>query len=100
MKLSSLNDAFRPSEGLPRQTLGAFLRWCLSGAWPALSWAAFISAAAGVMEVISAFLLGRVIDSALSSTPATVFADNWPLFLGFTLKLGFSMTPSISAISR
>lgn len=26
-------DAFRPAEGPPPQTLMAFFRWCLSGAW-------------------------------------------------------------------
>jgi ATP-binding cassette subfamily B protein len=42
-----------------------------------------LSALAGSMEVISAWLLGLVIDAAVASDPGRVFADNWPLMLGF-----------------
>ena len=35
------------------------------------------------MEVVSAFLLGLVIDAALSSDPGRVFVDNWALMAGF-----------------
>ncbi|MFC2969961.1 ABC transporter ATP-binding protein [Acidimangrovimonas pyrenivorans] len=83
MRFGSLIDAFRPAEGPPPRTLLAFFRWCLRGAWPVLIWAAFISACAGSMEVVSAMLLGRVIDSALASGADRVFADNWMLFAGF-----------------
>lgn len=76
-------DAFRPAEGAPPQRLGAFFRWCLAGAWPAMWLSGGLSAFAGSMEVISAWLLGLVIDAAVASDPGRVFADNWPLMLGF-----------------
>jgi ATP-binding cassette subfamily B protein len=78
-------DAFRPAEGPPPQRLGAFFRWCLTGAWPAVWLAGLLSAAAGTMEVVSAWLLGRVIDAAVSTPPATLLADNWLLLLSFPL---------------
>ncbi|WP_415184473.1 ABC transporter ATP-binding protein [Phaeovulum sp.] len=83
MKVTSMIDAFRPADGPPPQLLGAFFRWCLKGAWPALWLAGGLSALAGSMEVVSALLLGWVIDAALASTPARVFADNWSLMAGF-----------------
>lgn len=76
-------DAFRPAEGPPPRTLGAFFFWCLSGAWRAIVLSAILSAAAGTLEVVSAFLLGTVIDTALASDPGSVFSANWGLFAGF-----------------
>jgi len=75
--------AFRPAEGPPPRRLGAFLGWCLSGAWPMLGLAAAASAVAGTAEVLTALLLGRVIDTALAAGPGQVFSQHWPLLLGF-----------------
>ncbi|GHD98334.1 multidrug ABC transporter ATPase [Defluviimonas sp. 20V17] len=87
MRLGRLIDAFRPAEGPPPNTLLAFLRWCLSGAWPVLIWATFASGAAGLMQVFAAILLGRIVDSStqalLAAGPWAVLAANWPLYLGF-----------------
>ena len=45
--------------------------------------AGVISASFGLMEVVAAFALGVIVDSAVSSTsPATHFADNWILLAG------------------
>ena len=76
-------DAFRHAEGAPPRTLGPFMRWSLSGAWPALWLATFLSALAGTFEVVTAFILGRVIDTALSSGPEVFFSENVALLLGF-----------------
>ncbi|WP_195821009.1 ABC transporter ATP-binding protein [Roseobacter sp. MH60115] len=73
MKISDWIDAFRPAEGPPPQTLGAFMRWCLSGSWPALWLAAFLSAAAGAMEAGTALILGLVIDATASAGPEAFF---------------------------
>ena len=67
-------DAFRPAEGPPPQTLWPFMKWCLAGAWPALILAACFSAAAGAMEAGTAMILGRVIDSAVSSGSDAFFS--------------------------
>ncbi|MFP1643630.1 ABC transporter ATP-binding protein [Pontitalea aquivivens] len=95
-------DPFRPAEGPPPQRLGAFFRWCLKGSWPALWLAGALSALSGTMEVVSAFLLGWVIDAALAAEPGRVLADNWPLmtaFAGFYLLLrpmAFGMSSAAS----
>ena len=87
MKAGSMIDAFQPAEGPPPQSLGRFFLWCLSGAWGPLTLATVLSAIAGAMEVVTAWYLGRVVDTAQSGDPAQVFADNWPLYLGFALFL-------------
>ena len=76
MRVSELIDAFRPAEGPPPQTLMAFLRWCLSGAWPALIAAAAISCLAGGIEALTALILGAVVDIAVSSAPGELFSGS------------------------
>ena len=75
-------DAFRPADGPPPERLSAFFRWALSGAFPVLAIAAVLSVGAGTLEVITAFVLGRVIDAALASGPAQFMAENWLLLAG------------------
>lgn len=76
MKLGNLIDAFQPADGPPPQTLGAFLRWCLSGAWLMLGVAAICSALAGGLEAGTAYILGKVIDTAVASGPEGFFGAN------------------------
>ena len=89
MNRTWLIDPFRPAKGAPPQTLGAFMRWCLSGAWPALIIAAVASALAGGLEAATAWILGRVIDGAVNSGPEAFFtSENIALIIGavvFTL---------------
>ena len=73
MKIGDWINPFREAEGPPPQTLSAFMRWCLGGAWPALWLAAFFSALAGAMEVGTALILGWVIDAAVGSPPEHFF---------------------------
>ena len=83
-------DAFRPAEGAPPATLMAFFRWCLSGAWPGLGFAAVTSALGGVADVVSALLLGMVVDAVTTSTPGLFWDQNWglvALFAGFFLVI-------------
>ncbi len=83
MNVSNLIDPFRPTNTPPPETLGAFLRWCLAGAWPMLFVAAFFSAAAGAMEAGTAWVLGLVIDSAVDNGPDVFFSTtNLGLILG------------------
>ncbi len=82
MTLAGLIDAFSPADGPPPRRLAGFLRWSLAGAWPVLMVAALVSALAGTLEVLSALVLGWVIDAALGSPPDSVFADNWLLLAG------------------
>ncbi|MCG7520439.1 ABC transporter ATP-binding protein [Ruegeria sp. Ofav3-42] len=69
MKVTDLINPFKNIETPPPQTLGAFIRWCLSGAWPMIFVAAFFSAMAGAMEAGTAWVLGFVIDIATTSGP-------------------------------
>jgi ATP-binding cassette subfamily B protein len=73
VNISNWINPFTPADGPPPQTLGAFMRWCLAGAWPVLWLAAFLSALAGAMEAGTAFILGRVIDAAAMSGPDAFF---------------------------
>ena len=81
-RLGDLIDAFRPADGPPPRTLYAFFRWALSGSFPVLWAAGIVSAAAGSIEVLTAILLGQVIDTALGVGPQSFFATNWLFLLG------------------
>ncbi|MGB1034368.1 MAG: ABC transporter ATP-binding protein [Paracoccaceae bacterium] len=81
-----LIDPFRPAQGAPPQTLRAFFRWALSGAWPLLGVTGLVSVGIGVLEVSAAMILGIVIDAALASPPKAVFADHAGLLM---LAVGF-----------
>lgn len=66
MSLSTLIDGYQPAGSPPPQTLGRFIKWCLKGSLKILWLAAAVSAIAGVFEVLTALLLGVVIDGALA----------------------------------
>jgi len=83
VNISNWINSFRHAEGPPPETLGPFMRWCLSGAWPALWLAAFLSAVAGVLEAGTALILGRVIDATAQFGPNGFFAPgNMGLIIG------------------
>lgn len=83
MRIADLIQPFKDIETPPPQTLGAFIRWALSGAWPMLFVAAFFSATAGAMEAGTAWILGRVIDVATSAGPdAFLSGGNLWMILG------------------
>jgi ATP-binding cassette subfamily B protein len=82
--LGNLIDGFQPADGPPPRTLAAFVRWCLAGAWPIILLAGLVSGLAGMLEVGAAYLLGVVIDSAVSTAdPAAYFDDHLWLILGY-----------------
>ncbi|WP_164661467.1 ABC transporter ATP-binding protein [Tropicibacter sp. Alg240-R139] len=83
MRVADLIKPFRDTNTPPPQTLGAFVRWALSGAWPMLFLAASFSAMGGALEVATAWILGQVIDRATASGPEGFFdARNLGLILG------------------
>ncbi len=104
IRLGDAIDAFRPATGNPPQSLGAFMRWCLSGSWPMLVVAGVISSLAGVTEVVSALILGWVIDAAVNTGPQTFFEQHWSLvvwFLAFYLilrPLAFAVSSASNSI--
>jgi ATP-binding cassette, subfamily B, bacterial len=81
--LGSLIDAFRPADGPPPQRLGPFMRWSLAGSWPMLIVAGILSSLAGVTEVVSALILGWVIDAAVNSGPTDFFSQHLSLVVWF-----------------
>ncbi len=83
MRIAELIQPFKDTETPPPQTLGAFIRWSLSGAWPMLFVAAAFSAIAGAMEAGTAWVLGRVIDLTTNSSPeAFLTGGNLAIILG------------------
>lgn len=74
-------DPFSPADGDPPQTLLRFFRWALKGCGVALGTAAVLSISAGVVEVMAALVLGRVIDAALATEATSVFVDHTGLLL-------------------
>lgn len=83
--LGGMIDAFRPADGPPPRSLGAFMNWSLRGSWPMLIIAGILSSLAGVTEVVSALILGWVIDAAIGSGPDRFLADHWQLITVFIL---------------
>ncbi|MDF1726794.1 MAG: ABC transporter ATP-binding protein [Sulfitobacter sp.] len=83
MNVTNWINPFAAADGPPPQTLRAFMGWCLSGAWPVLFLAGFLSAAAGAMEAGTALILGLVIDATVASGPDGFFdGTNLALILG------------------
>lgn len=68
-RLGGLIDSQQKADGPPPQTLARFFRWALSGAWPVIFLAGLISALAGATEVLTMYLLGRVVDVASLTAP-------------------------------
>ncbi|MEM7438281.1 MAG: ABC transporter ATP-binding protein [Pseudomonadota bacterium] len=84
-RIADLIDAFAAAEGPPPRRLGAFFAWGLSGAKGWLSFAAVLSAGVGALEVLTAIILGAVIDAALVSTAAAFWSENTLLIAGAAL---------------
>lgn len=99
MNIGNLIDAFRPADGPPPQQLGAFLRWCLSGAWPMLWAAAAFSALAGGLEAGTAYILGLVIDTAISSGPARFFSVENLAVIALALAFFLLVRPVLFGLS-
>ncbi|WP_108483808.1 ABC transporter ATP-binding protein [Oceaniglobus ichthyenteri] len=81
-RLANLIDAFRPADGPPPGTLFAFFKWALEGAWKWLAIAGAFSALAGTAEVVTAIMLGVVIDAAINTGVTAFFAENLWLLIG------------------
>lgn len=80
--IPDLIDAFRPAEGPPPQSLGAFMRWSVRGAELPLIVAGLLFIVTGTLEVFTALLLGDIIDAALSSGPKDFLSTHLGLILG------------------
>lgn len=83
--LARLIPPFAPVDTPPPSTIRPFIFWCLQGAGPALIFGSVISILAGIVEVLSAILLGDVIDAALDAGPGEVFRVHLWLLIGVAL---------------
>ena len=99
MSIGNWINPFDQADGPPPQTLGAFMRWCLSGAWPVLILAAFFSALAGAMEAGTAWILGRVIDTAISSGPEAFFGPENIVLIAIALGFFLIARPVLFGLS-
>ncbi len=101
--LGTLIPPFAPAEGPPPQTLWAFIKWCLTGAWPVILVAAAFSGMAGLMEVVSAWFLGVMIDSTTGES-ANYLSEHALLiaaYIGFYIlirPLFFGLSAAFSGI--
>ncbi len=94
MKPSDWIDPFAPSPVAPPRKLWPFMRWALTGSEPALLLAAAVSIVAGVVEVMAALILGKVVDAALGSPADQVFSDQTGILL-FSLVFFIILRPAI-----
>ena len=85
MKPERWIDPFAPAGGPPPQRLMAFMLWALRGSLRTVTLGGVISALAGTLEVMTALMLGWVIDAAISSQPDAYFSQNMVLLVGVTL---------------
>ncbi|WP_458792088.1 ABC transporter ATP-binding protein [Yoonia sp. MH D7] len=83
-QISKLIDAFSPADGPPPHSLLAFLKWGFKGSYRYMALGGVVSALGGLVEVMSALILGMVIDAALASNSVTFFDTNMGLLLGVT----------------
>ena len=90
-RMARLIPPFAGYEGPPPPTLVPFIRWCLRGAGTALSVGAGVAVVSGTVEVVSAMLLGQVIDRAITAGPQRLFPDQgwfllWAAFFLIVLR--------------
>jgi ATP-binding cassette subfamily B protein len=98
-RIENMIDAFRPANGPPPTELRAFMGWCLSGAWPAMILATVFSAAAGVIEVGTALILGLVVDAAVTTGPDAFFTAGNMVVIAAAIGFFIILKPVLFALS-
>jgi ATP-binding cassette subfamily B protein len=79
-------DIDKKVKAAPPLSLGPFLRWCLDGAYSALTIAACASILLGIIETYVAALLGYILDMVLETPPNLLFSEKWPVLI---VTIGF-----------
>ena len=67
---------FARADQPPPRTPFAFFKWALRGAWWGIAWATFWSVMVGALDVITATLLGVIVDTFITANPATALQDH------------------------
>ena len=79
---SNLINPNARAEGPPPNTFTAFFIWAFKGSFRYMALGSFVSVIAGALEVLSALILGLVIDAALDVDRTQFFDTNMGLLLG------------------
>ena len=94
---SNLINPNARAEGPPPDTFTAFFIWAFKGSFRYMALGSFLSVIAGVLEVLSALILGLVIDAALDVDPKDVERvaesvgrqiDDWMIKTASAARLG------------
>ncbi|CUH85498.1 ABC transporter ATP-binding protein [Thalassovita mediterranea] len=85
LKHLNLIDPFKPADGPPPTTSVAFVRWALRGTGPVLFLAFVLASLGGALEATTAYILGRVVDSAAQGTVAGYMDANAALLIAAVL---------------
>ncbi|MEM7241823.1 MAG: ABC transporter ATP-binding protein [Pseudomonadota bacterium] len=102
---AGLIDPEMPADGAPPQKLGAFFRWSLSGVWGVIFLTALANMLGGAMEVITYYLLGRLVDGVIGTEFSGFWTSHGSLFLWFVVisivlrPLAFGLASSMNAIT-
>ncbi|KAJ57273.1 multidrug ABC transporter ATP-binding protein [Actibacterium mucosum KCTC 23349] len=89
MRLVDRHDPFVKIDTPPPQKLLPFMVWGLRGTYPILAAGTLASGLGGTLDIIAAFLLGLVIDTALAHGPDGLLASHFWLFFGITVFVLF-----------
>ena len=81
-RAGNLIDPERQAEGQPPDLLRPFMAWALQGGWMIVWLGVAISVLAGVTEVLSMYLLGRVVDAVDTPVQVSFLSDHGWLIAG------------------
>ncbi|CAM9949359.1 unnamed protein product [Chrysoparadoxa australica] len=80
-RAGNLIDPERHADGMPPDRLWPFILWALQGGWLIIGLGVAISVAAGATEVLSMYLLGRVVDAVGGPVEQGFLTDHGGLVL-------------------
>lgn len=81
-RLTNIIDPVARADGPPPDTLWAFFVWAFRGSFPVMAIGGALSVITGTIEVLSALILGLLIDAALNVDKAQFFDTNMGLLIG------------------
>ena len=83
-------DTLSPAEGAPPRRLYPFMHWCLKGSYFAILIGSIATIVAGCMEMVTAALLGIILDVVLDAGPENVIADQGLFLAGAAIFILFA----------
>ena len=82
-------NSLTPATGAPPQSLYRFVHWCMKGSYFAISVAAFATIISGFVEMLTASMLGLLIDVVIDAGPSRVFTEEIWFLVGAVLFILF-----------